>query len=164
VTKLSTKSISELLTDLYAAYPGIKLKAAEEEALPRVWRDALAGQDAAQVRAAVAKHIRTSRFWPSPAEILALIEQDRPTQEAKDSDPPLVRAAIAEGIGAIQARHWFGDVREILEPSPGKAVLVCASQFKADWLLANFQLAAILTRALGCPVSQVGAMVREDIA
>ena len=147
------KHTAELLTDLYAAYPSTRFKPAEEEALPRVWLTALTGQDPAAVKRALAEHIRTSRFWPSPAEIIALIREATPTDAAGEDDPPLVRAAIAEGLGAVQARHWLGGSVELERTDDPEVVLIhCPSEFHARWAAANFHLDAIATAAVGSAV------------
>ena len=152
---INAKQINALLTELRAAYAGVRLKAEDEDALPRVWLEALHDQDHDAVKRAVAQHIRASRYWPSPAEILALVAEGAP-DIAHDDDPPLVRAAIAEGVGAIQARHWFGPGSGVeIRDQPvrdGVVVLGCDSKFRADWIAANFPVEAIVSRALGRPV------------
>jgi hypothetical protein len=85
------------------------------------------------------------RLFASPAPLqrrlvagaqLALVTDD------KGAPPPLAppaarfAAAIAEEVGAAEARAWFADTR--LEEVAGEWVLSVASAFKASWIRARF--------------------------
>ena len=155
---LNAKTVTALLTDLYAAYPGIKLKVPEEEALPRVWLEALRNQDQAAVRRAVSRHIRTSPYWPSPAQIIKLLEDDLPAREPEPHEPgnPIVDAvvAITGEVGASSAAKWFTDT-DLVEVSGGLVELRTPTEFQASWIKSHYGylLNAIATKALGRQVT-----------
>ena len=164
---INAKQINGLLTELRAAYAGVRLKAEDEDALPRVWLEALNGQDHAAVKQAVAQHIRTSRYWPSPAEIIKLVDENKPEPVPEPYEPghPIVDAvvAITGGIGASSADYWFKDT-EFVDVG-GMVELRVQTEFRASWIKSHYGylLDAIAAKALGRAV-RVRVRSREKVA